>query len=143
LAGCEADKIGKTVPVRGKVSVDGAPLSAGVVSFMPDQSKGNKLEIAATGEVRNGEYTLSTTASAGGTKTGCPPGWYRVTISTGMPGQGVGAKGVEVKKDGGAPPPPPVSLVAPKYQSFQDTPLIVEVTEATKEGQYELKASSK
>jgi hypothetical protein len=40
--GCGKDEADKFVPVAGKVTLDGKPLSVGSVSFRPDASKGNK-----------------------------------------------------------------------------------------------------
>jgi len=75
LIGCgEPDKIGVTVPVSGKVLLDGAPLNTGAVSFHPDDSKGNKAAIFASGTIKDGTYTLQSTSTTN-SKPGVPPGW--------------------------------------------------------------------
>jgi hypothetical protein len=81
LAGSSEDKIGKTVPVSGKVTLGGEPLTAGVVVFTPDAGKGNTSKWTASGVIgKDGTYTLQTD-----TKDGAPPGWYKVSINTNVP----------------------------------------------------------
>jgi hypothetical protein len=58
------------VAVKGRVQVDGRPLSQGVIRFLPDQSvAGRNVEAV----VKNGEYALDRTA-------GPVPGKHRVEI---------------------------------------------------------------
>jgi hypothetical protein len=108
----------KVVPVSGKVTLDKKPLPGVVLSFNPDQAKGNAHRISATGRVGgNGQYEIYTDD---GTKVrkGAPPGWYKVTLLTGMPG----APAVEV--DG-------------KYLDVARTPWSVEVVADPPAGAYD------
>jgi hypothetical protein len=73
------DGIPDTVPVSGKVTVDGEPVTAGQVSlfaFDKEQKTGAQI----TGKIDpSGGYVLYT-----GGKTGAPPGRYKVTITPEM-----------------------------------------------------------
>jgi hypothetical protein len=58
------------------VEVAGEPLTFGGVSFRPAADKGNTTAHQPTGRIdSNGRYELLT-----GTKSGAPPGWYRVVV---------------------------------------------------------------
>jgi len=140
LAGCpQTDDIGTTVAVAGKVTIDDRPLENGNVTFHADDSKGNKTKAGVSGIVKNGEYTL-TSGSVTTNKTGAPPGWYKVTITSSI---GMGAPAESKDKfdpkalmQTGAKGQP----IADKYTKVEATPLEVEVKSG---GNYELKASSK
>lgn len=70
VVGCEAKS--NNVKVRGSVSLDGKPLSSGVVQFHPQVGQ------VATGEIGDGgEFVLSTRAPG----DGVPAGTYRVTVA--------------------------------------------------------------
>ncbi len=148
IAGCPAsDDIGTTLPVSGKVTIDGKPLESGTVVYHPDEQKGNKTKALPTGMIKNGEYTLSS-ASVTTTKQGAPPGWYKVTID---PAAGM---------MGAAPPAPPKAKVdtnaansglatskggvplAKVYSDAKNTPLVVEVKSGNNAA-YNLDAKSK
>jgi hypothetical protein len=74
LAGCtDAPKGQKLTPVKGKVTYKGAPLAKGRITFMPSKP-GN----TSSGEIVNGEYTLSTYKPS----DGAPAGQYKVSISS-------------------------------------------------------------
>jgi len=64
------------VPVQGKVSYRGIPLSTGTVVFIPDSSRGNTGPLAKADVGPDGRYTLRTDD-----KLGVLPGWYRVTVA--------------------------------------------------------------
>ncbi|MDR1959416.1 MAG: hypothetical protein LBQ54_10320 [Planctomycetaceae bacterium] len=68
-AGCGS----KLKPVTGKVTYDGQPLKSGVITFVPDFSKGNNGGGTAA-EIIDGEYTLSK-------RFGIIGGAYHVTVS--------------------------------------------------------------
>ena len=112
-AGCGAQrdpKLPATVPVSGKVSLKGAPLEIGTITFHPDEnSKGNP----ADGRLlAGGEFALSTYQSGDGAVLGK----HKVTIQ------------IPPRLDG--EPPRPASLFVPKeYTAVQSTPLTAEVTE--------------
>jgi len=71
--GCGDDSgLSKRYPVSGTVTYKGEPIAKGTIGFVPTKAEGR----AATGEIDNGRYTL-TTAVAG---DGALPGTYKVTI---------------------------------------------------------------
>jgi hypothetical protein len=146
LSGCTGtDLIGKTVPVTGKIMVDGKPLASGTVNYVPDESKGNQGKALGIGQVSNGDYTIRST-SATGDKPGVPPGWYKVTVvAMGPPG----ADMPPPAKNGGKTPAekaPKLSDargIAAKFANARTTPLQIEVKEDATPDHYELKATSK
>lgn len=109
LLGCQAAPPPETlVPVRGKVTVKGKPLSQGTIVFRPDRDRGNtsKHEPRATISPE-GTYELES-----GDELGAPPGWYRVTVNA-------------MKMEGSTKPP--VWLVAQKYSDVKTSGLAAEV----------------
>jgi hypothetical protein len=76
LAGCGA-KPATLNSVAGKVMYKGTPLSAGVIVFSPDTSRGESGRIAVSKIESDGSYTLKTDD-----KPGAAAGWYRVTIGS-------------------------------------------------------------
>jgi hypothetical protein len=119
-----------THPVRGKITVAGAPLKAKstVILFKPDAAKGNTSPFEPAGTVNAaGRYVVSTQG-----KKGAPLGWYKVVVTaTGPPRP--------TKEDVRRHHPMPVSLVAAKYGQVQTTDLAVEVVAHPAEGAYDLK----
>src|SRR4051812_13406743 len=76
LSGCKKDETESFLPVTGKVTLDGKPLTVGTVSFRPDVTRGNTSMHIPTGEIdAQGNYTLVTIR-----KNGAPPGWYKVLV---------------------------------------------------------------
>jgi hypothetical protein len=76
MASCGTDDgLGKRYPVSGTVTYNGNPLEKGTISFVPEDSKRN---VGASGEIKNGSYTLST----GGNDDGAQAGKYKVTITS-------------------------------------------------------------
>lgn len=62
--------------VSGTVTLDGTPLTTGMVQFTPDNSKGTQ-GAASTGAIGpDGRYTLSVADSASGAMVG----WHRVSV---------------------------------------------------------------
>jgi len=123
-AGCgDRSGVGKTVPVVGKVTVDGQPVKAGTVSFRPDKSKGNESVHEPFGEIdAEGNYKLFT-----GSKEGAPPGWYRVAVMAGEPVE-VGNLTGEARW-----------FANPKYASTDTSELAVEVVEKPEPGAYDFR----
>jgi len=125
-AGCSKAK--KSVPVSGNISVEGKPLPSGVVTFSPDESKGNTEKGAPVGTVTDGRYEV---------KGGVPLGWYKVTVNTMMP-----PPATDTMSPGGKPPAMP-SANAPrinqKYLTPASTDLSVEVVENAAPDRYDLK----
>src|SRR5436190_5329064 len=123
VAGCGgSEDLGTLLPVSGKVKVEKTTVTYGLVTFFPDEEKGNKSKKVAEGRIGpDGTYTLSTAG-----KEGCPAGWYRVTITaSGMsePGQ---KKGVEIPNT---------------YSNARGTPLQVEVRENAPDKAYDFQLS--
>ncbi len=109
-------------PVEGKLTVNGKPLTAARLQFVPDPEKGNTSpeEARARVDLATGQYALKT-----GEKVGCRPGWYKVVVfAFAEPGPGEGPK-------------PPVWLASQKYADPKSTELSVEVTAEPKSGQYD------
>src|SRR5262245_64337673 len=121
--GCSKDSDG-FLPVSGKVTADGKPITVGSVTFRPDASKGNKTMHHPTGNIEaDGTYTLYTIS-----KPGAPPGWYRVMVFA----------------DGNPNPRPGVEpqwLHNVKYTTEGSTDLSFEVVEKAQPGAYDLKLS--
>jgi hypothetical protein len=125
LPACNADPIGRTYPVKGKVSLDGVSLKAGSVAFFPaDQGKGAPAFEAASRIQPDGTYELSTRG-----KPGALLGGYKVTV--------ILQNKVEPNKAGDV-----VSLVPKEYTRKETTPLQVEVLENPQDGKYDLKMNS-
>ena len=130
--GCGDDGVGKTYPVRGKVTLDGTPLSAktGTVLFKPDAARGNASSFEPAGTVDpDGNYTLLTK-----TRRGAPPGWYKVVVTATETESAPPAPGKSLHQR-----PLPRSLVPGRYARAESTPLQVEVVESPAEGAYDLK----
>jgi hypothetical protein len=112
----------RLLPVTGRVTVAGNPLTTGTVSFLPDTSRGNTSGVAPGGEIQpDGSYTLF---SAG--RKGAPAGFYRVIVSAAEP------------VDPNNPLAPRRSFVNVRYNSVETSNLQVEVTETPVPGAYDL-----
>jgi hypothetical protein len=123
LAGCDtAETLPPLAPVKGKVTLDGAPLTAGHVALHPEKpDASSKVPLSAGVVDSSGNYEIFT-----GGKPGAPLMKYKVVVAPSMvPVQG-----------GGGPP-----SVPPKYMSEAGTPLSVEVVQTPKDGQYDLQLS--
>jgi hypothetical protein len=96
-AGCgggarEQPKFGDLVPVAGVVVQGGAPVSGGVVEFIPEKNKDDFMINSEVGG--DGKYSLTTvrlTDSRGERKPGVPPGKYRVNFRPPLANQAPGA----------------------------------------------------
>jgi hypothetical protein len=123
------------VPVAGKVTSGGQPVTSGMMTFYPDDTKGNTFKGVANGPLDgSGNFTLK---SAG--KEGAPVGWYKVSVGAGMPGMGGAQAGGEVNDPNkaaklGAP-------LNPKYMNPATSGLSVEVTQTPPPGGYEIKVA--
>lgn len=126
--GC-GDGVGKTYPVSGKVTVNGAPLKAksATVMFVPDRSKGNSTTFEPGGTIdSSGNYTVYTK-----NQRGAPPGWYKVVV-TGVAEDPPEATVPLTKR------PAPKSLVPPRYGQSNTTTLEIEVVASPSTGAYDL-----
>jgi hypothetical protein len=113
----------KLVPVTGRVTVDGKPLTAGWVCFKPDKSKGNTFGGEPLGEVNSqGEYTLSYLG-----RPGAPLGAYKVTVTSTGP---TNSDNTSVKAK---------NVLRSSYFHADTTPLAVEVVSQPSASAYDLK----
>ncbi len=71
-AGCGDDGLGKRYPVSGNVTYKDKPVASGSISFVPKTPEGR----AASGEIHDGNYTLTTQSP----EDGALPGKYGVRI---------------------------------------------------------------
>jgi hypothetical protein len=121
LTSCTSDEVGHTVPVKGKVTVNGQPLKHGSVAFWPNEAKGNKSTLESSASINeDGTYELFTKG-----KAGARPGAYKVTIAA--------QTDVDSTKASQAK-----SLVPPNYGTKADTPLLIDVVESPAPGAYDL-----
>jgi hypothetical protein len=118
-AGCGGLKL---VPVSGKVTLGDKPLSGAAVSFVPDASKGNNARLSCMGRIgADGRYELTSNGvTRSETGKGAPPGWYKVTLVTTLPGA-------------------PEITVNPNYLDADKTPLSIEVVDNPEPGRYDFK----
>src|SRR5262245_1846749 len=124
-AGCGAGGGTKLAPVLGKVTVDGAPLTTGAVTFHPDSAKGNNTPHIPMGTLDvQGNYRLMSATSEG-----APLGWYKVTVSATAP------------IDPQNPYAPPKHLISPKYNDGSTSGLQLEVVPRPAAGAYDIKLS--
>jgi hypothetical protein len=119
MAGCGKNVV--LVPVAGSVTLNGQPLSKGVVTFMPDLAKGNSAQSASTGAIDRGSYQLSTLG-----QLGASPGWYKVIIEDAL-------------MENDPLRPAEKSVIPNKYRYLRTTDLAVEVEANPKPGAYDLK----
>lgn len=114
LMGCGKTEEAKLVPVQGKITVNGQPLSHATIVFKPDGDKGNTSQQEARVTLEDssdGVYSL---------KAG--PGWYRVTIFAAKPGGST---------------EPTVWLANQKYQDASTSGLTVEVVGNPEAGSFD------
>lgn len=124
VVGC-GDSGGNLVPVVGKVTVDGQPLTTGTgnVSFRPEKGNANRQEPAGAIEP-DGSYRLSTAG-----KEGAPPGRYRVLV--------VDVEPIDPKNP--FPYGKRKSHVSYKYSDPKTTDVVIEVVPSPAPGAYDLK----
>lgn len=115
----------RTVPVSGKIALDGKPLKNATIMFWPLKEKGNESTSQPYAEAdAQGNYQLI--LGVGDDKRdGSPLGWYRVVVEA-----------FEAPKAGLDIPP---RLLSPeKYADPLSSPLVVEVVENPAPRAYEL-----
>jgi hypothetical protein len=78
VAGCTPTPQIKTVPVAGKVTYKGEPVSGALVTFVTEDTTGKPANGRTDGE---GKYRLTTIVSGSNTQDGAMPGNYVVTVS--------------------------------------------------------------
>lgn len=120
----------KTVPVSGKVLLDGKAITVekpkeAAVNFYADESKGNTLTKLPVAMVdASGTYTLTTNG-----KPGAPVGWYKVTVNYSTPANPKDEYSVRTR------------LVNEKYVDPKTTPLTIEVKDGAGPDAYDLKVT--
>lgn len=76
IVGCgDSTGLPKRYPVKGTVNYKGAPVAKGTISFKPVDATNGR---AASGEIENGAYYLTTAIDG----DGALPGKYKVTIGS-------------------------------------------------------------
>jgi len=122
-------------PVSGKIlDSKGNPIKEGVVTYVPDEAKGNKSKSNPSGKITDGSYTITTEG-----KPGAPAGHYKVTVQADTPGIGGGTQ-VDPNPKGAAPlNPGGNSQVNPMYKDAKQTDLAKEVKADAPSGHYDLK----
>jgi len=127
VAGCGVRRI----PTTGKVTLDGQPMTEGVLKFIPDMTKGNNLRLSCSGPISNGQWNLVTSGvERADTGTGAPVGWFKVIYT--HPNEG--------SKLPGASAAPKVAL---KYYREDTTPLSIQLTEPPPDTGYTIELTSK
>jgi hypothetical protein len=125
----------KTVPVSGKLFVDGKPLTGAdaTVLFHPDASKGNTLQIDFAGNADDdGNYTLY----HGNGDKGVAPGWYKVAVVAIQPMVPRSAdKKTKVRMPG---KPVRITLIDNKYSVPASSGIEIEVVGKPSPGAYDL-----
>jgi len=105
--------------VSGRVTLDGQPLTNGVVSFTPV-----KAGSSAYGTIgSDGRYRLQT-----GAETGIDPGDYKVTIAANATPEQAAAMGIKVGREGIMP-----LLTPQRYGDVATTPLSATVKSGSQE----------
>jgi hypothetical protein len=139
VSGCSGGSA-KLVPVKGKITLDGSPLKAGAVAFLPDAAKGNKSTAGGSGTIKeDGEYELFN-----GGKPGCPLGWYKVTVTANAPMGSPGGQVADPTKGGGGVAPlggGQSAQINAKFGDATTTDLSVEVVASPAPGAYDLKVT--
>ncbi len=104
MVGCgKDDGLGRKA-ISGSVTLDGAPVGNGSISFEP---QGSESTISSGGVIQDGKYALEK-------KNGLPVGKYRVRINIPKPG----AEGAEdTATMPGEPERPPADLAPPQWNS--------------------------
>jgi len=124
LLGCgggNTEFVPPLVPVKGMITVDGAPVTAGHVSFVPLVTP-TKPTAASSGKIgSDGTYEIFT-----GGKSGAPTGKFKVWLAPSM----------VPPKEG-----EPNVVYDSKYTNAGKTPLEIEVVDKAAAGSYDLKLS--
>lgn len=118
------DEIPETVPVAGKVTVDGEPLTGGHVTYHAYDT-GQKTGAECSGKIDStGGYVMFT-----GPKQGVPPGRYKVTVSRSTMPTAEGKM--------------PTAGFNLKFSDPTKTPLVITVSDGAAPGTYDLKLTKK
>lgn len=115
------------VPVSGTVTYEGKPLSQGTISLAPVDPAA-KLQVAS-GDIKNGSFTLTTTVSAPGVMMGK----YKALIKS------IDGNTAAAMPAPGQPAAKPKSLIPEKYGDLNKTDLEVEVKKGMAPLKFDLK----
>jgi hypothetical protein len=129
----------KTVPVSGRILVNGEPLtgSDATVFFKPDASKGNKLNVDFSGTAdENGNYTLYYGRKG---DQGVAPGWYKVAVTAIVPLEPKTAPDKKTTKTRMPGKPVRITLIDNKYSVPETSGIEIQVVEKPEPGAYDLK----
>ena len=124
FTGCGTDSsVDKLLPVSGKVSYKGQPLTTGAVILVADAAKGNLTKHEPRGPIDDqGHFEVSTAG-----RPGAPPGWYKVAVVANKPASN---------------PKNPYavtgSLLPKKYTDAKTSELAIEVTENPAPAAYDI-----
>jgi hypothetical protein len=137
LAGCSGtgSPLDDLVAVTGTITIDGQPLSHGTVAFSPVDQEGGHV---ATGEIKDGKFTMVTSASSPGVVYGD----YKVRIVS-VEQSTQGPLPADFTPDPNSPPPEPKSLIPKKYGDINASGLEVSVQTGMAPIEFELKSSEK
>ena len=117
VAGCGASgdikPIANLVACSGTITLDGAPLKQGIVSFAPANPGAGQ---PATGPIKDGKFTMATTVSA----PGVVAGQYKVSVQSFDQEKSTSTNPSDMVKT-------PTSLVPEKYLDAAKSGLEVEV----------------
>ncbi len=120
LAGCGgSERVPPLASVKGKVTVDGAPVTAGQVTLAAEETPATPLPLSAGKIGPDGSYEIFTSGRAG-----APLGKFKVRVSRST----VGEAGVPFDK---------------KYSDPETSGLAFEVIASPEPGRYDLKLVSK
>jgi len=112
----------KLLPVSGKVTYKGEPLTTGTVILVADLEKGNTTKHEPRGPIdTQGNFEVSTTG-----QPGAPPGWYKLAVIAKKP------------PNPSKPYAITASLLPKKYDSAKTSELAFQVTENAADGAYDL-----
>ena len=129
LGGCGGSDL-NLAPVKGKVTMNGQPVRAATVSFIPDSSQGTEGPMSAGVLDDQGQFVLKT----GSGENGAIIGFHKVTVACPLdPSQGSSPSGQAVPQAGTTPCDVPA-----KYESYATTDLTAEVTKGSNEINFEL-----
>jgi hypothetical protein len=121
----------KRIPTSGTVTLDGQPMTEGVLQFIPDASKGNNLRVTCSGPISNGRWNLVTSGmERADTGSGAPVGWFKVIYT--HPNEGSKAPGAST-----------TPKVAAKYYREDTTPISIELTDPPPPEGYKIELTSK
>jgi hypothetical protein len=119
------------VPVSGKITLDGAPMTTGTVVFTPEDTS---QKFTPSGIIDNGNYKLFTDG-----KEGAPVGKYKVSVNT----QGMG---MAMPSDGKVTTDPSKALggkssMNTKYGAPGTSGITIEVVGSAAAGAYDVKVT--